>query len=257
MSCNTHYLPEGTNVKEQKRKVVLLTGAAGRIGTAFRQLAPERFHLRLADLNVSEFADDDASVELDISDLEACRRACHGVDTVVHLAADPGPDADFYGSLLDANIKGTFNMFRAAADAGCRRVVFASSAQTIEGYPIDRQVSVSDPVRPKNLYGVTKCFGEALGSYFATEEGLSVIAIRIANFATFVRGEQHSARDVSAFLSHRDAVQLLVRAIEAEDVPFAIVNGVSNNRSKRLNLDEARRVLSYAPEDDAFEILGL
>jgi hypothetical protein len=41
------------------------------------------------------------------------------------------------------------------------------------------------------------------------------------------------------------------------NVPFAIVNGVSNNRYKRLNLDESREILGYAPQDDAFEILGL
>lgn len=58
---------------------------------------------------------------MDIADLEACRRTCNGIDTVVHLAADPGPIADFYGSLLDATIKGAFNILRAAADAGCRR----------------------------------------------------------------------------------------------------------------------------------------
>jgi len=104
---------------------------------------------------------------------------------------------------------------------------------------------------------VTKCFGEALGSYFATQEGLSVIVVRIANFTTFVKGERHSPRDVSAFLSHRDAVQLLVRAIDVENVDFAIVNGVSNNRYKRLGLDESHEVLGYTPEDDAFEILGL
>ncbi|MCC7633628.1 NAD-dependent epimerase/dehydratase family protein [Stenotrophomonas rhizophila] len=242
---------------DPSKKTVLLTGAAGRIGTAFRQLSADRFTLRLADLDISSLGGDGDVLELDIADLDACRKACEGVDTVLHLAADPGPVSDFYGSLLDANIKGAFNIFRAAADAGCRRVVFASSAQTIEGYPEDRQVSVDDPVRPKNIYGVTKCFGEALGSYFASQEGLSVIAVRIANFASFTRGESHSARDVSAFLSHRDAVQLLVRAVEAEHVDFAIVNGISNNRYKRLNLEESQRVLGYAPQDDAFEILGL
>lgn len=71
-------------------------------------------------------------------------------------------------------------------------MVFASSAQTVEGYPQDRQILVSDPVRPKNLYGVTKCFGEALGCYFATQEGLSVIAVRIANFTEMSPGECHS-----------------------------------------------------------------
>jgi nucleoside-diphosphate-sugar epimerase len=65
---------------------------------------------------------------LDVADLAACQEACKTIDTVIHLAADAGPEADFYGSLLDNNIKGTYNIFRAAKDQGCRRVIFASSA---------------------------------------------------------------------------------------------------------------------------------
>lgn len=236
---------------------ILVTGAAGRIGTAFRTLAPAHLRLRLADRDLSGLPETADSLRLDIADLDACRAACAGIDTVLHLAGDPSPEADFYGSLLDANIKGAFNIFRAAADAGCRRVVFASSAQTVEGYPKDREVSTRDPVRPANLYGVSKCFGEALGSYFATQEGLSVIAVRIANFASFNPGEVHAPRDVAAFLSHRDAVQLLVRAIEADGIGFAIVNGVSDNRRKRLTVEEARDLLGYAPQDDGFALLGL
>ncbi|MET3901206.1 NAD+ dependent glucose-6-phosphate dehydrogenase [Devosia sp. UYZn731] len=215
--------------------------------------------MRLSDRDISglEGVTGADTLSLDVSDLEACRAACCGIDTVLHLAADPSPDADFYDSLLETNIKGTFNIFRAASDAGCRRVVLASSAQTVEAYPTDQQISVRDPIMPKNLYGVTKCFGEALGSYFATQENMSVIAVRIANFTELLRGENYSVRDVSAFLSHRDAVQLLTRAIDVEVVSYAIVNGVSNNRYKRLRLDESRDLLGFVPEDDAFEILGI
>jgi nucleoside-diphosphate-sugar epimerase len=248
-------------MNETTTRSILLTGAAGRIGSAFCRIAPSRYRLRLADRDVSslneKFGSTAEIISLDIADLDASRAACAGIDTVVHLAADPSPDAAFYGTLLDSNIKGTFNIFRAAKDAGCRRVVFASSAQTVEGYPEDRQISVHDPVRPKNLYGVTKCFGEALASYFASQEGLSAIAVRIANFAEFSKGERHSPRDISAFLSHRDAVQLLIKAIDADNIDFAIVNGISNNRYKRLSLDESRTLLGYAPLDDAFEIIGL
>jgi NAD+ dependent glucose-6-phosphate dehydrogenase len=248
-------------MNETTNRSILLTGAAGRIGSAFCRMAPSRYRLRLADRDVSslneKFGSTAEIISLDIADLDASRAACAGIDTVVHLAADPSPDAAFYGTLLDSNIKGAFNIFRAAKDAGCRRVVFASSAQTVEGYPEDRQISVHDPVRPKNLYGVTKCFGEALASYFASQEGLSAIAVRIANFAEFSKGERHSPRDISAFLSHRDAVQLLIKAIDVENIEFAIVNGISNNRYKRLSLDESRTLLGYAPLDDAFEIIGL
>ncbi len=109
------------------------------------------------------------------------------------------------------------------------------------------------PLRPKNLYGVSKCFGEALASYFADVEGLSSIVVRIANFLTdpeALRGV--SARDLSAFVSARDLGQLLVRCIETPNIPFAVVPAVSNNRFKRMDLMVARELLGYEPQDDAF-----
>ncbi len=123
-----------------KRKV-LLTGAAGRIATAFRHYDGERYALRLADRDLGRIGDSAGheAVALEIADLDACQAACAGIDTVVHLAADPSPDADFYGSLLDNNIKGTYNVFRAARDQGCRRVIFASSVHAVIGYMPDVQ----------------------------------------------------------------------------------------------------------------------
>jgi UDP-glucose 4-epimerase len=178
------------------------------------------------------------------------------MDTVVHLAANPSPGANF-NELLAVNIQGTYNLFEAAQAAGCRRVVYASSAQTIEGYPLDVQVTPQMPTRPKNLYGVSKCFGEALASYFAYQKNLPTVAVRIACFEEFVAGGTETARDMSAYLSRRDLAQLLVRCIEAPlEIPFAIVHGVSNNRFKRLDLTSTKTLLGYAPQDDAFALLG-
>lgn len=70
-------------------------------------------------------------------------------------------------------------------------------------------------------------------------------------------GECHAPRDVSAFISHRDAAQLLTKAVDVETLDFAILQGVSNNRYKRLALDKSRQLLGYKPQDDAFEILGI
>ena len=48
--------------------------------------------------------DHESFVPLDTSDLASFRSACEGVHTVVHLAADPRPSADFHTSLLPANV---------------------------------------------------------------------------------------------------------------------------------------------------------
>ena len=218
---------KGDDVAERanERRLVLLTGAAGRIGSAFFADSGDRYRFRLAD---------------------------RSADT---LATDPSPEADFYGSLLDNNIKGTYNVFRAAADEGCRRVIFASSVHAVLGYGRDVQAHPESPVRPVNMYGVSKCFGEAVAACFAAA-GLSSIAIRIGAYeADWIR-QNPTAEAMSMFLSARDMNQLLVRCIEADGVGFAIVHAVSDNRFKRLDIASTRDLLGYAPEDDAFQIFG-
>lgn len=124
---------------------ILITGAGGRVATAFRQSVGNRYQLRLAEKELGLLTDlqpGDEVISFDIADIAACREACANIDTVLHLAADPSPDADFCHSLMDNNILGTFNIFRAAKDAGCKRVVFASSAQAVEGYALDSQSMV-------------------------------------------------------------------------------------------------------------------
>ncbi|MFB6364183.1 NAD-dependent epimerase/dehydratase family protein [Paenibacillus elgii] len=242
---------------------VLITGAAGNIGKAFRQYAKDagaEYCFRLADRSsdaLSAIAQaGDEIVTLDVTDLDACQQACANVSTVIHLAADPSPEADFYASLLENNIKGTYNIFRAAKDQGCKRVIFASSAQAVEAYPLDVQVHSHMPVRPKNLYGVSKCFGEALASYFADVEGLSSIVVRIANFLSDPQAlHGASARDLSAYISPRDLGDLLVRCIETPSIKFAVFPGISNNRYKRMDLSDVREQLNYHPIDDSFAII--
>ncbi len=235
---------------------ILITGAAGRIGRAFWRAQPDRSALRLADIATAGLAESGAEVlALDISDATACMRACAGIDTVIHLAADPSPEADFMGSLLPVNIVGSYNLFTAAQAQGCRRFVFASSAQAVEGYALDVQVQEQMAPRPKNLYGASKAFGEALAALFAQDGTMTTVAVRIANVAEFAPGQCHSPRDVAAFISERDVVQLLRRCVEAELSGFNVVHGVSDNRYKRLAIDQTRRLLDYRPADDAFVIL--
>ena len=243
----------------EARRRVLLTGAGGRIGTNFRRECGDRYALRLAERDGARLTDtgEGETLVFDIADLDACRAACAGIDTVVHLAADPSPRADFYGSLLDNNIKGVFNIFRAAKDAGCQRVIFASSINAVSGYPEDVQITPTMPTRPPNLYGVSKAFGESIASYFADGEGLSSICIRIGYYDAGNLDAPVTTQRLSTYTSPRDLNALLVRAIETPDIPFAIVHGVSGNRYQRLDLTATKELLDYAPQDDAFRLFGI
>ena len=101
--------------------LVLVTGAAGSVGSILRSHWNDRdsppFRLRLADLPQptarggstplrDTLAPHEELVEFDCADYDAFLAACEGVHTVVHLAADPSPSAEFYGSLLQRNIVG-------------------------------------------------------------------------------------------------------------------------------------------------------
>jgi nucleoside-diphosphate-sugar epimerase len=243
---------------------VLLTGAAGGIGQAFFHSTRDRYSFRLAD-RVAISAEmlegdeqDHEAIQFDLVEPDACERACEQIDTVVHLAADANPAAPFYDSLLDNNIKATYNIFRAAKDQGCRRVIFASSAWVMGGYARDVQVGPDAPTRPVNLYGVSKCFGEAVAACFAQAEGLSSIVVRIGAYddgdaRNWLRTAPN-VRELATYVSARDLNQLLVQCIETPDIDFAIVHGLSDNRFKRLDLTATCGLLSYAPQDDAFAL---
>lgn len=239
----------------QKPKL-LITGAAGRIGTAYRKHLAERgdlYALRLLDRKPIADADGHDTMLADLADPEAARRACEGMDTVLHLAADPRTSAEFYRDLLDANFKATYNVFRAAKDQGCKRVIFASSVNAVGAYPHERQVRTEDAPCPGNIYGVSKAFGESLGAYFASVEKLSNICIRIGGVG---RVEDINPGPPSGwhgiFVSYRDLNQLLDRCIEAPNIAYAVVHGLSNNRHNWMDLTSTRALLGYEPQDDAY-----
>ncbi len=243
-----------------RRRKVLVTGAAGNIGSYFARQSCEKYSLRLmvhteaSKRELTAAAKCGQVVQGNVTDLESMKEACRGVDTVLHLAADPSPSAT-WDSLLPSNIVGAYNTMVAAKAAGCRRVIYASSIHAVSGYAPDVQVKESDPVNPGDLYGVTKCFGEALGRYMAEKEGLSVICLRIGAFQP-----DESAKGaggvhlLDAFVSQRDLQQLIERCIDVDEIKFGIFAALSDNRFKRMDISAARDLLGYRPRDDAARI---
>lgn len=120
---------------------VLLTGACGRIGKTFFEASKDRYNFILTDRIDPDFAIGNYRfVGLDLTDRKALDSILEGIDVIVHLAGIPHATASFE-ELLPNNILATTYLFEAAVAAGCKRLVFASSAQTIEGYPVDRQIT--------------------------------------------------------------------------------------------------------------------
>jgi nucleoside-diphosphate-sugar epimerase len=239
-----------------KRKV-LLTGAAGRVGSFLTSHLTDQYDFVLTDIQRPADSHGFPFTEADITDLEAMQALCRGIDTVVHLAADPRMHAT-WESLLPNNLVGVYHIFEAAQQAGCRRVIFASSVNAVFGYPAELQVQTDMPVRPLNLYGASKAWGEAVACFYADQKNISAICLR---FGWVVERESkhirldHPYLDIA--LTYHDLARLVAASIDAPDeLRFGVFHGVSNNRWKRLDISDARRLLGYEPEDDAFAIAG-
>jgi nucleoside-diphosphate-sugar epimerase len=226
---------------------VVLTGAAGGIGGSITPQLSERWNLRRTDLQASHGIE-----ALDVTDLAACRAAFVGADAVVHLAAVPDPDAS-WEQLMAPNVVGAYHVARAAADCGVRRLVLASSLHVVSAGPDETQVRESDPARPGNLYGATKAWAEAVGAWVAKTTTTSVVALRIGYFSVEppIEGKV-SSREMSAWLSPRDAAELVRAAVEAEGLDFVVAHGISANRYRFADLQETMRRLDYRPSDDAW-----
>jgi NAD+ dependent glucose-6-phosphate dehydrogenase len=259
------------------RKRVLVTGAEGTIGAAVREHLAERYDLRALTRTPRGFP----SHVADIADLAAIRPAFDGVDAVVHLAASPAVETP-WEEILPNNLVGTYNVFEAARGAGVAAVVFASSNHAIGMYELDGAPDIyalDDPrvydhtvdVRPDSVYGVAKVYGEALGRYYAERHGLRVHCLRIGavradddpldpkvlasspSLLDLRTEADRRARMRAVWLSRRDCAQLIARCLDAEDVPWAVVYGVSNNPRRFWDIEHARDLLGYAPQDGAPE----
>ncbi|MEE1783153.1 NAD(P)-dependent oxidoreductase [Streptomyces sp. SP17BM10] len=226
---------------------ILVTGAAGAVGSLVRpRLARPGRTLRLLDVMPLEPGEGEEAVQASVTDADAMRAACEGVDAVIHLG---GISLEApWERILHVNIHGTYTVFEAARRAGVPRVVFASSNHVV-GYrtPAEYPLTADTPPLPDTYYGVSKATGEALGALYHHRYGLDVICVRIMTcFA-----EPPNPRALSTWLSPDDCARLLEACLAVEKPGYRIVHGVSaNTRGGWVSLDEAR-ALGYAPADDA------
>ena len=263
---------------------VMITGVNGLIGGAIYDRLieqPERYDVYGLDLRRgrSDRVPEDWPVDIpeekftlsDLSDLDGLTRAANGMEVVIHMAADPDPEAE-WESILNNNLIGTYHLFEASRRAGVRRVIFASSGQTVIGYgrrepyraiAEEQYEAVPDPIpivthtmptHPLNIYGCSKVWGEALARIYADAHGMSCICIRCG----WVNKENRPwAEELkAAWCSHRDIVQIFERCIDApSSLQFDILYGVSNNRYRWVDTSRAAEMVGYQAKDRAEDYL--
>jgi uronate dehydrogenase len=231
-----------TATKAAKAKRVLLTGAAGGVGTMLRKLLKGVYsELRLSDIAKPQgLGRDEQFVQADLADMAAVEKIVNGVDGIIHLG---GVSIEKPWEMIhQANIVGGYNLFEAARRHGVQRVVFASSNHAMGFYRRNRRVGTEALVRPDSRYGVSKAFGEALAALYADKYGLRVLCIRIGN----VTDKPADVRRLSIWISPDDLVQLIRIGLEHPALGYEVVYGASDNARSWWDNAAAFR-LGYKP----------
>jgi nucleoside-diphosphate-sugar epimerase len=169
----------------------VVTGGAGFIGSTLvrRLLAEPDVEVRVVDNLLTGHAKNLDEVraridfnQTDICDYPATKRAMAGADIVFHLAAIPSVPRSIHepAPSHEVNIDGTFNVFRACAEAKVRRVVYAASSSAYGDTDVLPKVETMLP-RPKSPYAVQKLMGEYYASVFHDCFALETVALRFFN----------------------------------------------------------------------------
>ena len=245
---------------------VLITGASGLIGGLTIAGLSDKYEFSgLCRRPVPGIS----CLQADINDAEAIKPAFKGMDMVLHLAAYV-KDINEWEGTMTTTVMGTLNVFRAAQEAGIKRVVFMSSGSTMCGYEWDDtlpygklaageydkagnewpMLDYRDLPRPDSPYAVGKLFGEACARWFSDHYGMSVPCIRLG--AVLDGDKPKLLRHFPGYLSQTDAVQIIDKCLSAPmTVKYGLFNAISENRYRWRRTDLAKEVLGWRPTGSA------
>ncbi|AXI41561.1 NAD(P)-dependent oxidoreductase [Sulfitobacter sp. SK011] len=229
-----------------KLKKLVLTGAAGRLGSYLREplaaMCDELLSTDIAD-DIGKLYDGERYEKADLAEMDQIKPLLEGADMVVHFGAivDEKP----FEELLGPNFIGSYNIWEAGYQHGVRRIVYASSIHAVGMHKKADFIGIDAPHRPDTFYGLAKCFTEDLGSMYWDKRQMESVHLRILSAA-----QVNNSRALGSWLSYDDLIQLVTRAVDTPSVGFSIIYGVSNN--DRCPVDNAKAsFLGYRPKDNA------
>src|SRR3954452_25173840 len=146
---------------------ILMTGAAGGIGTSLRKLLPAVYpDLLLSDINKpADLGGNEKFKAADLADLAQVEAICEGIDGILHFGGYSVEGS--WDQIHQANIIGGYNLFEAAYRKGVKRVIFASSTHAVGFYPRHHRIGPAVTARPDSRYGVSTGLLEAMGPLYA------------------------------------------------------------------------------------------
>lgn len=228
-------------------KKLVLTGAAGKLGTQLRgPLAAMADTLVSTDIAGAPgpLAGNETWVAVDLADKQAIHDIVDGAEMVVHFGAIG--DEGTFEQVLGPNFIGAYNIWEAARLTGVKRVVYASSIHAVGMYPKSQAIDSNVAHRPDGFYGLAKCFAEDLARMYWEKSGIEAVCLRILSCTP----EPMNTRALGSWLSYGDLVRLVSRAIDTPVTGFTIAYGVSAN--DRCPVDNSGAAfLGYKPQDNA------
>lgn len=233
-------------------QTLLITGAAGLVGTALRPYLRQHYRLRLLDRSpIQQLTANETAHTGDITDPAFVDQALEGCDAVLHLACAHGTGIAFEATVTP-NYHATLYLLDAAQRQGVKRFVFTSSHHVLGQYRTDAAQSFDDmPAAPDSYYALSKAFGEAACAAWSHRYGLASWVIRIGN----ADAQVSDARRLRLWTSARDLAQLVRIGLEHPNVKYEVVYGVSECPGA-LFTNARARALGYQPQDNAAEHLA-
>ncbi len=236
---------------------VLMTGAAGHVGSILRPAFEARHECRYLDVRPVDGAADRSLVG-SLLDGELLARAMDGVEACVHLAMAPTRDASPHeriGLSYDVHVKGMHHVLDAAVTHGVKRVVYASTLSVYrQARPKDgRIMDESWPPDAIDVYGLTKRLGEVICEAFATRHPeLSVFALQMVaprNAQQYAQARANPAGDPNYLTGPEDLQRVYLAAVEHPDHHgYDAVFVCSDVERHYFDLSKAERLLGWVPE---------
>lgn len=269
--------------KKVKRMMVLITGISGRVGAAILT------HLDGFDIRGFDRVDNPSVPTTigDIAEYPVVDAAMDEIDAIVHLAATPDVDGS-WPDALQSNIIGTYNVLETARRNNVERIVLASTNHVHGLYERDHSpdlyeiendlmLDASTPPRPDSHYAVSKLCSEAHARYYVEnyEYPKRLYVLRLGSIReakwdhpyadaerAVERGEcerdseayrREVKRMKATWQSHRDIAQMVECCLRDMTVIYDIFYGVSDNDRRWFDIEHAKDIIGYAPQDNGEE----
>ncbi len=227
-------------------KKILLLGASGLIAPHIIPVLEKDYDLRLAD--IKDHPDGKPIQTVDVRDYGQVREAVEGMDAVMNFTVLRHDDTLSF----QVNTIGAWNVMKAVADAGIKKVIHTGPAQTLLLYAHDMDVPVDAPDAPSSdYYFITKHLSNEIVRSFARRHEIHTVCYLFQGLAPRPT-EPASKTSTRDFLIIYDDLAVACRqGLELPSVPgfYQAFNLHSHYGPGKYNLEKAERILGYAPQE--------